>query len=135
MQQITTASGLREAIILLESKRKTEEAELREQLHHTYESIKPVNLIKSVYVDVLESPDLRDSLLSTSLGLGIGYVSKAVFVGASHSPLRKLFGTILLYGVTTAVRNNPEAVKAIVKKTFIVVKNMISDRPINKVNS
>ena len=122
MEKIRTASGLREAIILLEIRRKTEEILLREQMHATFESVKPVNLIRSTYNEVVASQDLKDNLINTSVGLTVGYISKTLFEGASHSPLRKLIGTALLFGITNAVRKNPEAVKAMAKGLFNIIR-------------
>jgi hypothetical protein len=128
MQAIITASGLREAIILLENKRKSEEAVLRKQLHETYESIKPINIIKATYADVVASQDLKYNLVNTAVGLTVGYVCKTLFEGVAHSPLRKLAGTVLLFGITNVIRKNPEAVKSFAKKVFNVVHNVLQER-------
>ena len=133
MQKINSGSGLREAILLLEIKRKNEEILLREQLHMTFESIKPINLIKSTYQDVVASQDLKDNLVNTSVGLVVGYISKALFEGASHSPLRKLAGTALLFGITNAVRKNPEAVKSLARGLFRIIRNRgLNQRPYDR---
>lgn len=127
MPEITSDIGLREAIAQLESKRSTEETELREQLRITYESVKPINLIKSTYEEIVASQGLKDNLINTSIGLTAGYISKAIFEGASHSPLKKLIGTALLFGITNAVRNNPEAVKSMVKGAFNIAHEMMGN--------
>jgi len=128
MQKINTDTGLREAILLLEAKRSAEELALREHLRLTYESVKPINLIKSTYKEVVASQDLKDDLINTSVGLAVGYVSKALFEGVSHSPMRKLMGTVLLFGITTAVRKNPEAVKSLAKGFFNIIRSGIASR-------
>lgn len=121
MSKISTSGGLREAIILLEIKRKNEELQLREQLHTTFESARPVNLIRSAYQEVVANQDLKDNLVNTSVGLAVGYISERLFEGKSHSPLRKLLGTALLFGVTNVVRKNPEAIKAMAKGLFNLI--------------
>lgn len=55
MEKISTSTELRAAILYLESKQFAEGIELREQFKLAYESLKPINLIKSVFV---EAPDL-----------------------------------------------------------------------------
>lgn len=128
MQNITTTAGLREAIIVLESKRIIEEKELKEQLHITYESIKPINIIKTVYNEIAASDNLKTELVNTSVGLVAGYASKVLFESVSHSPIRKLIGTALLFGVTTTVAKHPEKVKTFAKVFFNLIKSVSSQR-------
>jgi hypothetical protein len=129
MQKITTSIDLREAIILLESKRVAEEAALREQLHLMYEGMRPINLIKSTYHEIAASDSLKTELLNTSVGLVAGYASKALFESVSHSPLRKLFGTAILFGVTSTVAKNPEAVKSFAKGLFKLISRRTDRQP------
>jgi len=125
MQKINTGISLREAIVLLEIKRAVEEKSLREQLHLTYESMKPINIIRNTYHEIAESEDLKDNLVNTSVGLVIGYLSKTLFEGVSHSPVRKLIGTVILFGITNAVRKNPEVVKSVANGLFNVIRSGI----------
>jgi len=123
MQKINTGAGLREAIILLEIKRAEEEKALREHLHVAYESMRPINIIKSVYKEVAVSENLKDELINTSTGLVIGYASKTLFESVSHSPIRKLLGTAILFGITNLVRKNPDAVKSVAGSLFKVIRS------------
>jgi hypothetical protein len=54
--------------------------------------------------------------------LAAGYVSKILFQGTSHSQLRKLFGTVLMFGITNAVAKHPEVVKSVGRR---VIKALI----------
>ena len=112
MEKINSAIGLRNAILQLESKQAEEVKTLKEQIHASYESMKPINLIKSTFHQIAESEDLKDNILNTSLGFVTGYLSKILFQGASHSPLRKLLGTALMFGVTNVVARHPAKIKA-----------------------
>lgn len=112
MQKINSGASLRDAILRLESQQADEEIMLREQYHLTYESIKPVNLIKSIFRQAVESRDLKDNLLNTSVGLTAGYFSKILFQGLTKSPLKKLLGTAIMFGITNVIAKNPEAVKS-----------------------
>lgn len=112
MQKINSGASLRDAILRLESKQADEEIMLREQYHLTYESIKPVNLIKSIFRQAVESRDLKDNLLNTSVGLTAGYFSKILFQGLTKSPFKKLLGTAIMFGITNVIAKNPEAVKS-----------------------
>jgi hypothetical protein len=112
MEKINTESELRAAIVRLETTQAAEGKILKEQFHLTYESIKPINLIKSTLKEATASMEVKDSLLNISVGLAAGFFSKKLFEGVSHEPLRKLLGSALMLGITTTIAKNPEAVKA-----------------------
>ena len=86
---------------------------MKAHFHLAYESVKPINLIKNTFREVAESRDLSDNIISTAAGLTAGYLSKALFVGVSHNPLKRLLGTVLMYGVTNLVARHPDAVKSV----------------------
>jgi hypothetical protein len=115
MEKITSEASLKAAILQLELKQAEERKVLKEQYLLAYESMKPINLIKTTFKEVTASPELKDEILNTSIGLATGYLSKMLFQGASHSPVRKLFGTVLMFGITNAVTKHPEVVKSVGK--------------------
>lgn len=112
MQNITSATGLKSAILLLEDDQAVKGQLLKEQFYLTYESLKPVNLLKRTLHDIYSSPYLLDNILGTSIGLASGFLSKKIFVGASGNMIRKLLGSILQYGVTNVVAQHPDAIKS-----------------------
>lgn len=124
MQIINTESDLRNAILQLETRQIQDVKILKEQFHLTYESIKPINLIKNAFKQVGESPELKENVINTSVGLATGYVSKILFERLSGSPLKKLLGSVLMFGITNMVARNPDAIKSFGN---IVLKN-ISNR-------
>ena len=124
MKQITTSIALRDAIVQLESTQAVEEKILKEQFHLAYKSMKPVSLIKSTFKEVASSKEIKEKVLTATVGLAAGFVSKKLFEGASHSPLRKLFGTALMFGITEAVNKNPEVVKAAAKGIFKIITGL-----------
>jgi hypothetical protein len=112
MQKITTALELKEAIRLLEETQVSEGRILKEQFFIVLESIKPVNLIKSTFNEVVSSPNLINNIFSTTIGLAAGYLSNKTIVGSSGNLFKKLLGTLLQFGVTTLIIKNPEAIKS-----------------------
>lgn len=124
MQQINSATNLREAILELEKQQTGEGKILKEQFYLAYESVKPINLIKSTFKEVSASQDLKDNLLNTTVGITAGYLSKKLFEGVSNNPLRKLLGTALMFGITNAVAKNPETVKAVARGIFKIVTEL-----------
>jgi len=126
MQNITTTADLSDAIAKLEAKHTLEEIALREKLQKTYESVQPVNLLKSTYQEVIGSPEagtIKNEIIDTAIGLAVGYVSKKIFDGDTHSPVRKAAGVVVQLAVTNAVRNHPEEMRAVGKMFF----NMLRD--------
>jgi len=113
MQNITTRAGLKNAIQLLEAEQAVNGQILKEQFYLAYESFKPVNLIRNTLKDIALSPNLVDNILSTTMGLATGYLSKKIIFGGSGNILRKVLGSLLQFGVTTIVAKNPDAIKSI----------------------
>jgi hypothetical protein len=124
MGKINSEAELKAAILQLEIKQADERRVLKEQYLLAYEGIKPINLIKNTFKEVTASPEIKDEILNTSIGIAAGYASKVLFQGASHSPLRKLFGTVLMFGITNAVTKHPEVVKSMGKGILNIILGM-----------
>ena len=113
MQNITSTAALRNAIQLLEVEHGIKGNLLKDQFYLTVESLKPVTLIKNALHDISTSPKLVDNILSTAMGIASGFLTNRVFVGASGSLIRKLLGSVLQFGVTNVVAQNPETIKSL----------------------
>jgi hypothetical protein len=111
MEPIKTQHELRAAILRLEYQQSEEGRALKEQFHLAYNSVKPANIILNTIKDLGESSILKDNFLNTSVGLGTGYLSKIVFQGVVNSPIKKLLGSALMYGITNFVARNPDGIK------------------------
>jgi len=123
MQYINSDSSLRAAILQLEARQSEEVKMLRAQFCLVYESVKPINLIKSTFKEAAESLELRENILNTSVGLSVGYLSKMLFVGMSHNPVKKMLGNVLLFGITNVVAKNPEAVKSLGHRILNLIRS------------
>jgi hypothetical protein len=128
MEKIKSIKELREAIVQLENKQLEDKRLLKEQFMVTYESMKPVNLIKSTIKYLITSPDLRNDFLSTALGLVVGYLSKKATFGSSHNSLKRLLGTFLQLGVSNVVTKNAVGIKS---KLVGIARNFLSKRRVN----
>jgi hypothetical protein len=118
MQNITSTAGLKDAIQLLEIEQADKGRLLKEQFYRTYESFRPVNLLKGTLKDITSSPYLIDNILSTGIGLASGFLSKKVFIGASGNKLRKLIGYVLQFGVTNFVAQHHDTIKSFSHAVF-----------------
>ena len=112
MKTKSSTTWLKKEIQLLKEEHALKGKLLIKQFHLTYDSLKPVNLLKSTINDVTTSPYLMDNIIGTSVGIATGYLSKKIIVAGSDSKFRKLLGSILQFGITNLVAKNPEAIKS-----------------------
>lgn len=118
MQNITSTTRLKNAIQLLEVEQAVKGQLLKEQFYITYECLKPASLLKGTLKDIATSPYLIDNILGVAVGLATGYLTKKIVVSASGSILRKLIGSVLQFGVTNVIAQNPDAMKSIGQSIF-----------------
>jgi hypothetical protein len=106
---------LNDLIILVEQKRAYELELLKEQLHLVSENLHPLNLIKSVFHEIVDSPEIKNNLVNSAIGLFTGFISKKVLTGNTHNSFKKILGTIIQFGVTNVVSKHSDDLKSIVK--------------------
>lgn len=123
MQKTNSDTSIKDAILELSHQQAEEGRLLKEQFNLVFESIQPINIIKKTFKEAAASEDLKENILNTSLGLVVGYLSKVLFEDVSTSPLKKLFGTAILFGITNIVAKNPETVKAFGKRFLNIIMN------------
>jgi hypothetical protein len=128
MQDIITETDLRVAILRLEIRQAEEGIMLKEQFLVAYESIKPANLIKSTLLEAVGSKDLQDNVINSTIGISAGYLTKFLFQGISGSPVKKILGTALMFGIKNLIAHNPETVKSLGKAFFSNVKNIFGEK-------
>ncbi|HEY5509759.1 MAG TPA: hypothetical protein VIK10_01905 [Prolixibacteraceae bacterium] len=113
MQNRSSTAVLKDTIQLLETEQKIEGRLLKEQFYLTYESLKPVNLLRSSIRDVVSPPYLIDNIVGTAVGLATGYLSKKIVIGTSGNIIRKFFGLLMQLGVTNTIAQHPDSIKSI----------------------
>ncbi len=109
--EINNAIQLREAIAILKAETEVNKKILIEQFHNTYNSLKPVNIIKSAFAKITSLPVVASQVIDTSIGLGAGVLSKKILVGTSGNIFKKIFGVILELAVAGAVTKNADGIK------------------------
>jgi len=132
MQEITSVTGLKNAIQLLESEQEINRKLLKEQFFITYESLKPISLLKSAINDISSSPYLVDNLSGTAIGLASGYLTKKLVVGSSGNLIRKLVGSILQFGVTNIVAQHSGTIKSVGQA---ILQHFLSNKEMNSQKS
>ena len=113
MQNITSIAELKNSILLLETEQSIKGQLLKDQMFLTYESLKPVNLIRHTLKEISSSPYLIENISGSAMGLLSGFLSRKIFVGTSGNLLKKLLGSVLQFGVTNIVAQNSDVIKTV----------------------
>lgn len=129
MEKVNTSAGLRNAIDALEARQSEQDKLMRRQFSAAYESIKPVNLIKSALTDIGQSEDVKDKLIHTSAGIVAGFLFEKIYVGNSKSVGKKMMGAALTYSVSNVVAKNPEVIIALAKGAFKLLHKAVDNYP------
>jgi hypothetical protein len=108
--RITSVAALKSAIKVLEVEQKAKEIELKDQFYLTYDSLRPVSIIRNTLKGLFSSS--REDLSGTAIGAAGGYLVKKVLIGSSGSLLRKLIGTAVQVGMTSFASHKSEAIKS-----------------------
>jgi len=128
MKKSSELKALKESINRLQIQRSHELTLLRNQFHLTYESLKPINLIKHTFKEASSSTEVKEGMLNNVIGLTTGYFTKAILIGSSVNPIKKILGTLLQFTVATLVAQNSDSIKSIGK----VVLDKLFKKPVDK---
>ena len=110
MKSTKEIEELSNKITFLKQQQQTDLMLLKEEFHKTYESLKPINIIKSTFNEVVASPNIKTTLLKNVIGLATGYLSKRILVGSSHNFIKKSLGTVLEFVVAKVVANSVDTI-------------------------
>jgi len=108
---IKNSTDLKAAILALESKERRQKQELVVNFKDFKESLTPINLLKSTFNKVKESPGITGSIVKASVGLGVGMLSKKLLLGKSPGFFRKIIGSAIQMGVTGLVAKKSDDIK------------------------
>ncbi|REH00842.1 hypothetical protein [Flavobacterium aquicola] len=112
MKKTNETDALNESIVLLQQQYNTDLFLLKEQFHIAYESVKPINLIQNLVHEVTSSPKIKEDVLGNVMGLITGFISKKLMVNHKSSSIKKLFGTILQFGIANIVSKHSNDITA-----------------------
>lgn len=112
MKPKNATETLDERILMLKGRKHYEFEVLKDQLHDTFESLKPINLIKSTFREISATPDLKHNLFNHLIGMATGYLSRKIIMGSTHNPIKKVAGALLQLVVTTFVGKKMNAQEA-----------------------
>lgn len=113
MKKRNETDSLNELIALYEQKQDYELKALKEQFHAAYESVKPINMIKSLFHEVTTSSELKNDLASNAIGLGAGFLSKKLFGDYSNHPVKRVIGTATQFAIANLVAKHSDSILTI----------------------
>ena len=108
MKKINETQILKETILLMKMKQSEEFLQLKDQYLYTFESLKPLNLIKNAFGQMATSSEFKGNILSNVIGITTGYLTKKVLLGSTHSPIKRMLGTLLQFVITNMVTKHSE---------------------------
>jgi DUF438 domain-containing protein len=77
-------------INLLKEKQKLDLQSLKEQFYETYESVKPINILKKNLHEVVSSSEVKADLLKVIVSLVTNYFSNKIFPQEKKNPMHKI---------------------------------------------
>lgn len=110
MSKPTATDALRENIRLLEIRQAEEAILLKEQFRITYESLKPVNLIKSSLQELVESTEVKNNLFESLLAIFSAYLSKTIITSKSNI-FMKIIRLFAHFGLSNYIISNAETIR------------------------
>ena len=113
MYNITRRDDLKKAIMLLENELDEQKILLSDHFNNMYDSFRPVNVIKDVFREVVNSEEFRGNILTVAMGISTGYITKRLLFNKSGSPLKVLTGNLLQYGIANLIAHPPRVLKTI----------------------
>jgi hypothetical protein len=116
MTSIQNLKELKEEIAFLQSQQAQDFIALKAEAKKAYSSLKPVNFLNDTLKDLSSSPEFKGNLLNSTIGIGAGFITKKLVLGATHNPIKQFLGTLLQIGVTSLVSRNGDSIKSGVSK-------------------
>jgi hypothetical protein len=97
MKTTNKMEELSEKIYLLRQKKKFEWQLLQEQFKSTKEILKPANIIKNSFKEVISSPEIKSSLVNAAINLSTKFIATNFSSNPLNSPIKKIFSKVMGY--------------------------------------
>jgi hypothetical protein len=111
MKKSNETDALNETIALLEYRQEQELRMLKEQFELTYDSLKPLNIIKKAFGEMTTSTELKGNIINNVIGMSTGYLTKKLILGSSHNPFKRILGNVLQFVITNVVTKHTDNLK------------------------
>lgn len=118
MNQISSQEELKAAIELLKFENAVRASQMKREFELAVDAVNPALAITKKIRDVASSSHLLEDFAGTAFGIASGWLSRKLFVRGSSSPIRKLLGIAIQFGMTNLAVNNFDVVKSIAGNLF-----------------
>lgn len=125
IMDINNSVDLNAAILELKNREVREKQQLVANFHVFTESLKPINLIKSTFNKVKETPGITGKVLKATVGIGVGLLSKKLLIGRTPGIFKRLIGSMVEMGVAGLVAKNSDTIKTTGSR---LIKNLFGSR-------
>lgn len=113
MKKVTSTSELKEVIAQLERQQKENWLDFKDNLGIAFDSLKPINLIKTTYREFLSTPHVAENLIGSTIGLTSGLITKKLIVKKSHNVLRNFAGGLAQMLISNFITRHSDTIKTI----------------------
>ena len=107
MKPISTSAELKAAIAELEKKKEIQQLTIKGQFAETKRALNPVHLVKNTFSHVAEITEVKKTLISTIVGIGIGYFSNKAQAALKEDKLDRMVNNFIDQGMEKVVERNP----------------------------
>ena len=108
MKELSANQKLDELISITKTQQAQQLLELKQQFEKTYDSFKPVNILKSNWMELKNTPHLKEQLLPTILGISGGFITNKLVSITTKNPILKILGSALQYFVSNYITKHTE---------------------------
>ena len=106
------AGKLKLAIATLEEIRDKQRTELKLHFEETFDSLKPLNIIKNSFKSITHSPDLKNQFVDSGIGIASGVLVKNILFRSTHNPIKKIGVVMLQALITNLAAKNSDKIKS-----------------------
>lgn len=104
MNTLNQKEVLEERIAFLKNKQQNELSQLKSQYNITLETLRPINLIKSSFQDIVDSPNMKSNLILSAVGFGTNFISKTFLNETSANPVKRTISKVLKFAITNLIK-------------------------------
>jgi len=115
MQKTTASLSLKQSILALERQQAEQANLLKEQFTITYESLKPIAVLRKALQEITNPSDLKDNLIQTFAGVITGFLCRSLLVRSSGNPLFRLAGLFVHHQISNFVARHADSIKVLGK--------------------
>lgn len=125
MKPITSAKELKDAIAELERRKQSTEVTLKGQVQQSKVALRPQNVLRNTFSSIAETPEIRKVLVSTIIGLGIGYFSRKAQEMLTEENMNRFMAGLIEKGVHEIKQRYPHP---LVSKGIDVTRNIAREK-------